>query len=199
MVDVLDPLTIHQLLKSIPKNPWDSDQVSQMVRLTVERSQETLVYRKATVRYVYMQATSLSSLSTCDHCWLLSKEYLTYLHKFCVSQQTTIFAEHFGAKKVIILRRTVQNLSCAVCATLCGCFCNTLYMYSICSFQSSEITSRVTYDRKMRLLFWLAALITLAICNEWLGPWRHLYDDLSVDVCCPVYAIADGVMVDRQH
>jgi len=42
--------------------------------------------------------------------WLLNKEHLTNLHKYCVDWQTTILSEHFGANNAI-LRRMVQNLS----------------------------------------------------------------------------------------
>jgi len=44
----------------------------------------------------------VTSLMTCKHFWLVNKEYLTSLHKFCVEWLTEIFAEHFGAKNAIL-------------------------------------------------------------------------------------------------
>jgi len=51
---------------------------------------------------------------------LLSKEYLTRLHKFCIDRWTVIFVEHFDANNAI-LWRMFQNLSRSkLCASSCG-------------------------------------------------------------------------------
>jgi len=117
MVNVLNLLTIYQLLKSAPQkklsNPWDLDRVRQVATLLAQWSLEHLSAGRPKYFNLY---NSVPSHWTCNHLQHLIEECLINLHKFCNDWKKEIFAKHFGSNNMI-LRRMVQNLSSAkLCA-----------------------------------------------------------------------------------
>jgi len=101
-------------------NLWDSDQVGEIASLAAEWSREQQSLFTCQRWHIYKRVTTLV---TCIQFQLFIKEYLTHWQTFCIDWQTVIFAEHFGANR-LILRRTVVKWWCInLCAFFSGPLC----------------------------------------------------------------------------
>jgi len=59
-------------------------------------------------------------MMTCIQFRLFIKEYLTIYKKFCIDWQTAIFAEYFGANRVILRRMVALNFVQFFSGPLCS-------------------------------------------------------------------------------